>query len=107
MTDLNLVLQAVMAALVVGVVLVRRGNVRAHQYTMTLVVLSNLVLIAFVMGGAFLTQVLPDQSPARPPAPDPMLHGIAGAVAEGLGIYLILLMPPSYRRPCGPATTVS
>ena len=46
LTDLNLVLQAVMAAaLVVGVVLVRRGNVRAHQYTMTLVVLSNLVLI--------------------------------------------------------------
>jgi plastocyanin/uncharacterized membrane protein YozB (DUF420 family) len=94
LTDLNLVLQAVMAAaLVVGVVLVRRGNVRAHQYTMTLVVLFNLVLIAFVMGGAFFTQVLPDQSPAASPQRlTPMLHGIAGAVAEGLGIYLILLM---------------
>ncbi len=41
------------AALVVGVVLARRGNVQAHQHIMTLVVLSNLVLIAFVMGGAF------------------------------------------------------
>ena len=31
---------------------------RPTSYTMTLVVLFNLVLIAFVMGGAFFTQVL-------------------------------------------------
>jgi plastocyanin len=60
---------------------------------MTLVVLFNLVLIAFVMGGAFLAQVLPDPSPGSSPQRlTPMLHGIAGAVAEGLGIYLLLLM---------------
>ena len=68
LTDLNLVLQAVMARTGGRGGPRPAGQCAGHQYTMTLVVLSNLVLIAFVMGGAFLTQVLPDQSPAASPS---------------------------------------
>src|SRR5215204_346245 len=49
LSDLNLSLQLLMAAaLVIAVVLARRGNYRAHQLIMTAVVLVNLVAIAFV-----------------------------------------------------------
>jgi plastocyanin/uncharacterized membrane protein YozB (DUF420 family) len=94
LSDLNLVMQVVMSAsLLVGVALVRVGNTRAHQYTMTIVVLTNLVLIAFVMGTTFFAQVVPDPSPVtQPQRLSPMLHGIVGSVAELLGIYLILRM---------------
>ena len=94
LNDLNLVLQLMMAAsLVLGVVLVRRRNYRAHQLIMTTVVVVNLVAIAFVMGTAFVDQVLPAPAPgAEAQRLSPMLHGIAGSLAEALGLYLLLRM---------------
>ena len=94
LSDLNLSLQLLMAAaLVIAVLLARRGNYRAHQLIMTAVVLVNLVAIAFVMGSGFADQVLADPAPgAESQRLSPLLHGIAGTVAEALGIYLLLRM---------------
>jgi plastocyanin/uncharacterized membrane protein YozB (DUF420 family) len=94
LSDLNLALQLLLAAsLVIAVVLARRGNYRAHQLIMTAVVLVNLVAIAFVMGSAFGDQVLPAPAPgAEAQRLSPLLHGIAGTVAEALGLYLLLRM---------------
>jgi plastocyanin/uncharacterized membrane protein YozB (DUF420 family) len=94
LNDLNLVLQLLMAAsLVLGVVLVRRRNYRAHQLIMSAVVVVNLVAIAFVMGTAFVDQVLPAPAPgAEAQRLSAILHGIAGSLAEALGLYLLLRM---------------
>ncbi|HYN87953.1 MAG TPA: DUF420 domain-containing protein, partial [Ardenticatenaceae bacterium] len=94
LADLNLVLQILMAVvLVIGFFFIRRGNWRAHKYNQTIVVLTNLVLIIFIMVNTLVTQVLPESNQVGERRVwIPMLHGIMGLVAEILGIYLILRM---------------
>jgi len=93
-TDLVLVVEVGMgAALVLGTVLARQGRYRAHAWCQSAVVLLNLVLIAFIMAPSFSSQVasevpghLGDSYYAIAVA-----HGALGAVAELLGLYILLV----------------
>ncbi len=93
-TDLVLTVELVMgAALLVGMVLARRGKYRAHSLCQSAVVLLNLVLIAFIMVPSFSHQVaseipanLGDSYYALAVA-----HGALGTVAEVLGLYVLLV----------------
>ena len=94
-TDLVLTIELGMgAALLVGMVLARRGHYRAHAWCQSAVVLLNLVLIAFIMAPSFSHRVawevpasLGDSYNAIAVA-----HGTLGAVAELLGLYILLVV---------------
>src|SRR5205823_717585 len=73
--------------------LIRRGSWRAHGANQTVIVLVNLILIAFVMVTSFVTQVLPERgTPTDGRFLLPTAHGLLGLVAELLGLYLVLDM---------------
>jgi uncharacterized membrane protein YozB (DUF420 family) len=92
--DLNLVAQMVMgAALIVGAFLARAKKFVAHGICQASVLLLNLAMIALVMWPAFQRQVLPplpahlsDRYYAVATA-----HGLLGAGAELLGLYIALV----------------
>jgi uncharacterized membrane protein YozB (DUF420 family) len=92
--DLNLVAQMVMgAALIVGAFLARAKKFVAHGICQASVLLLNLAMIALVMWPAFQRQVLPplpahlgDRYYAVATA-----HGLLGAGAELLGLYIVLV----------------
>jgi len=92
--DLNLVVQLTMGlALLVGMLLARRKQFRAHKYCQSSVMLLNLVMIFLIMTPSFHKQV-------EPQVPDglnesyylvPYVHAILGTIAEVLGIYIVLV----------------
>jgi Plastocyanin len=92
--DLNLVVQLLMGlALVVGMLLARRKQFRAHKYCQTSVMLLNLLMIFLIMRPSFHKQV-------EPQLPDglneayyllPFVHATLGTIAEALGIYIVLV----------------
>jgi uncharacterized membrane protein YozB (DUF420 family) len=94
-TDLIFTIELGMGAvLLVGMALARRGHYRAHAWCQSTVVLLNLVLIAFIMAPSFSHQVawevpagLGDSYNAIAVA-----HGVLGAVAELLGLYILLVV---------------
>jgi len=92
--DLNLVIQIAMGfALIAGAFLSRAKRYRAHGACQTAVLLLNLVMIGFVMWPAFHQQVLP-RLPIRfgkPYYAIATFHGILGAAAELLGLYILLV----------------
>jgi uncharacterized membrane protein YozB (DUF420 family) len=92
--DVNLVIQIAMGvALIAGAFLARAKRYTAHGICQTLVLLLNLPMIALVMWPSFQVRVLPrlsshfrKQSYAIATA-----HGALGAVAELLGVYIVLV----------------
>ena len=92
--DLNLLLQVAMgAALIAGALLARRGRYAAHGICQTAVMLLNLVTIAWIMGPSFRMQVIP-RLPAglgRRYFAVASVHGLLGAAAELLGLYIVLV----------------
>ena len=92
--DLNLVVQLAMGlALLVGMFLARRKQFRAHKYCQSSVMLLNLVMIFLIMAPSFHKQVQP-QLPGGLKETYylvPYVHAILGAIAEVLGIYIVLV----------------
>jgi uncharacterized membrane protein YozB (DUF420 family) len=91
--NFNLVSQVAMGvALIGGALLARAKRYGAHGICQAAVLLLNLIMIAFVMWPSFYGQVLP----ALPKhLPDryygaATAHGILGAIAELLGLYIVL-----------------
>ena len=84
---------ALAVVLVVGMFMVRRGRIRLHMYLQSSAVLVNLPIVLTWMVPRYLAYVLPvipgDLTNPFYLLPTVML--IAGAVAEGLGIYIILV----------------
>jgi uncharacterized membrane protein YozB (DUF420 family) len=103
--NFNLVSQVAMGvALIGGAFLARAKRYTAHGICQAAVLLLNLILIAFVMWPSFYGQVLPalpkhltDRYYGAATA-----HGILGAIAELLGLYIVLAvgtdaLPPRLR----------
>ncbi|HEX4824287.1 MAG TPA: DUF420 domain-containing protein [Candidatus Polarisedimenticolaceae bacterium] len=92
--DLNLLVQLAMGvALIVGALLARRGRYAAHGVCQTTVMVLNLVTIVWVMGPSFRLQVIP-RLPAgldRRYFAVATVHALLGAVAEMLGLYIVLV----------------
>ena len=83
----------VSAMLVVGMFVVRRQHVRVHKWIQSSMVPVNIPVVLAWMVPRYLAQVLPDL-PGQLTEPYYLLPTIAlvvGAVAEGLGVYIILV----------------
>ena len=92
--DLNLLIQAAMGvALIVGAFLARRKRYRAHGICQSAVLLLNLAPILSVMWPSWHSQVWPGLSRhlGKRYYAIATIHGLAGAVAEVLGLYIVLV----------------
>ena len=104
-SDALLVLEIVLAALlVVGLLLVRRGHVRAHRALQSTVILVNLPLVLYAMVPVYLSSVQPYLGTQwmHPDVWVPTAMLVAGGIAEALGVYIILVagtnwVPARYR----------
>ena len=81
------------ALLVVGAVLVWRGHVRAHAALQSAIVLVNLPIVLYAMVPSYLEYVAPGVPGdlSQPFYLYPTLMLVAGAAAELLGIYVLLV----------------
>jgi uncharacterized membrane protein YozB (DUF420 family) len=104
-SDMNLFLQLAMGfALLAGSYLARTKHYRAHGICQASILVINLFSIALVMWPTFRLQVLP-RLPARLARRNYAVataHGLLGAAAELLGIYILLVagtdwLPASWR----------
>ena len=103
--DLNLLIQVGMGiALIAGAFLARRKHYRAHGICQSAVLVLNLALIFSVMWPSFHLQVLPGlrRHFGKRYYAIATIHGVAGAVAEVLGLYIILvagtnILPQAWR----------
>ena len=103
--DLNLLIQIGMGfALVVGAFLARSKRYAAHGVCQATVLILNLVLIFSVMWPSFHLQVLPrlPKHFGKRYYVVATIHGVLGAVAELLGLYIILvagtnILPQAWR----------
>jgi uncharacterized membrane protein YozB (DUF420 family) len=103
--DLNLLIQIAMGiALVAGAFLARSKRYAAHGICQATVLILNLVLIASVMWPSFHLQVLPRFSKhfGKRYYAIATIHGVLGAVAELLGLYIVLvagtnILPQAWR----------
>jgi len=79
-------------ALVLGVVLARRGHYRAHAVCQSSVVLLNFVLIAAIMLPPFARDIVPGlpQRLGQSYYLLPTLHTLLGSAAQLLGLYIII-----------------
>lgn len=92
--DLNLLIQVAMGmALIAGAFLARHKYYRAHGACQSAVLVLNLALIFSVMWPSFHSQVLPGlrKHLGKRYYAVATIHGVAGAVAEILGLYIILV----------------
>ena len=92
-SDLNLIVQLLMGlALLLGMVLARRGFYRAHGICQASVVLLNLILIAVIMLPPFARDIVPGlpQRLSQAYYLLPTVHAILGSAAQLLGLYIIL-----------------
>ena len=84
---------AIASALIVGMFIVRAGHVRAHRALQSSMVLLNIPIVLVLMAPAYWTYVLPGLPGSLGESfylyPTFML--IAGASAEALGIYVLLV----------------
>jgi uncharacterized membrane protein YozB (DUF420 family) len=84
---------AIALMLLAGMVLVRRGHVRAHMFIQSSMVLVNIPIVLIAMGGSFFEYVWPglpgDIGQSFYFFPTMML--VAGIAAEALGVYIILV----------------
>ncbi len=91
--DLTLVVEVAMGmVLLVGMVFARRQHFRAHMVCQSSVVLLNVVMIGLVMLPSFRRQVAPHLPAGLHEAYYAVatLHASLGAVAELLGLYIVL-----------------
>jgi uncharacterized membrane protein YozB (DUF420 family) len=91
--NFNLVSQLAMgAALIGGGLLARAKRYTAHGICQSAVLLLNLIMIAVVMWPSFYGQVLPalPRHLAEGYYGAATAHGILGAIAELLGLYIVL-----------------
>jgi uncharacterized membrane protein YozB (DUF420 family) len=91
--NFNLVSQLAMgAALIGGGLMARAKRYTAHAICQCAVLLVNLIMIAFVMWPSFYGQVLPvlPKHLTEPYYGAATAHGIFGAIAELLGLYILL-----------------
>ena len=103
--NFNLVSQLAMGvALIGGGLLARAKRYAAHGICQSAVLLINLILIAFVMWPSFQGQVLPALSKHMVDrySGAAAAHGFLGAIAELLGLYIVLaagteILPPRLR----------
>src|SRR5262250_676264 len=103
--DLNLVMQVAMGiALLMGALLARAKRYRAHGICQVAVLTLNLFFIATIMWPSFHTQILPllPRRLSRPHYAMATAHGVSGALAELLGVYIALvagsdILPQSWR----------
>ncbi len=81
------------AGLIVGTLLVRRGHRRFHQYLQSAIVLVNLPLVLVWMLPSYLRNVLPGiaEGLSQPYYLLPTVMLVLGAIAEALGVYVILV----------------
>jgi hypothetical protein len=90
--DINLILQIViLVVLTIGAFQARRGRIDAHHALMTAAVVVNAVAIIAIMNPAFF-RVLPFAL-RNPGARGPTVmwpHAALGAVAELMGVYLVI-----------------
>ncbi|MGA2078033.1 MAG: hypothetical protein ABSH52_31475 [Terriglobia bacterium] len=102
-TDLVFTIELGMgAALLVGMVLARRGYHRAHAWCQSAVVLLNLVLIAFIMAPSFSHQVAWEVPASLGNSYNAIAvaHGVLGTFAELLGLYILLAAETNKGRHC-------
>lgn len=93
-SDAVLVFEFALAAmLLVGMLVVRRGAVRWHRILQSSMVLANIPVVLAWMIPQYLIYVLPGLPGeiANPFYWVPTLMLVAGASAEGLGIYIVLV----------------
>jgi uncharacterized membrane protein YozB (DUF420 family) len=103
--DLNLVIQVAMGiGLLVGALLARAKRYRAHGICQVAVLSLNLLLITTIMWPTFHTQILPSlpKRLSKPHYAIATAHGVLGALAELLGVYIALvagsnILPQSWR----------
>ena len=103
--DVNLLIQFAMGiALLAGAFLAREKRYTAHGICQSLVLLLNLPMIALVMWPSFNAQVLPRLSThlGKRNYAIATVHGVLGAVAEILGLYILLaagtnILPAAWR----------
>jgi uncharacterized membrane protein YozB (DUF420 family) len=103
--DLNLVIQLTMGvSLIAGALLARAKRYTAHAVCQTTVVVLNLVMIVVFMGPSFRERVVPQLSTHlwKLHYAIVALHATLGALAEFLGIYILLvtgtnILPQSWR----------
>jgi uncharacterized membrane protein YozB (DUF420 family) len=103
--DLNLLIQVAMgSALIVGTFLARRNRYSAHGACQATVLILNLAMISSVMWPSFRLQVLPRLSKhfGKRYYAIATIHGVLGAVAELLGLYILLvagtnILPQAWR----------
>ena len=95
---------AVGVMLVVGMFVIRRGHVRAHRWIQSSMVLVNIPVVLVWMLPRYLSQVLPGlvDEFGSPFYWVPTLMLVLGAIAEGLGVYIVLvagtnLLPERWR----------
>ncbi len=78
--------------LLVGMFVIRRGHVRAHMWIQSSMVLVNIPVVLLWMLPQYLAGGIPDPDEVAELsylAPTIML--VAGSIAEGLGIYILLV----------------
>ncbi len=91
--DINLIVQLLMGfALLLGMMLARRGLYRAHAICQGSAVLFNLVMIATIMLPAFAHEVAPGlpQRLGQSYYLLPTIHAVAGSVSQLLGLYILI-----------------
>jgi uncharacterized membrane protein YozB (DUF420 family) len=92
-SDLNLIVQLLMGlALVLGMILARRGFFRAHALCQTSVVLLNFLFIASIMLPPFARDIVPGLPRRLDQAYYllPTLHALLGTIAQLLGLYIVI-----------------
>lgn len=79
--------------LVLGIVAVRAGRIRLHKYLQSCVVLGNLPVVLTTMVPQYVAIVLPQISGrwAEPSNLLPTAMLVLGAIAESLGVYILLV----------------
>ncbi len=99
--DINLILQiAILIVLLMGCFQARRRNFSAHGRLMTAAVIANTIAIIAIMNPAFF-RILP-VAIRNPEAQRPTMlwpHAAIGALAELMGIYIVILMKLETSRP--------
>jgi uncharacterized membrane protein YozB (DUF420 family) len=105
LSNMVLLFELVIAGLLIaGVILVRRGHVRAHMYLQSSVILVNLPVVLLWMLPQYLSLALPDvvKEFSQPFYYVPTIMLVLGLLAESLGIYILLvagtnLIPERFR----------
>ncbi len=84
---------AVAAALLTGMFAVRAGHIRFHKYLQSSMVLVNIPVVLSWMVPQYLANVLPDLASeyTQPYYLLPTVALVVGAVAEALGVYILLV----------------